>query len=141
MIGEARLHLHWTVTLTFLSSPPILLLAEHVYTPVSSLEAFVIVKFTLTLVIFPSPIGVLTPSLTDTLSLKIPLIVFHTTVGGGYPTASHVIVVVFPSLITTVVLSVKISILGMTNIWKMEKHTVKYNATNFDIRKSNKNSY
>ena len=69
--------------LTILLSLPILLLAEHVYTPVSSLEAFVIVKFTLTLVTFPFPVGTLTLSLTDTLSLKIPLILLHTTVGGG----------------------------------------------------------
>ena len=84
--------------LTLLLSLPILLLAEHMYTPVSSLEAFVIVKFTLTLVTFPYPVGTLTLSLTDTLSLKIPLILFHTTVGRGYPNASHVIVVVFLSL-------------------------------------------
>ena len=69
--------------LTLLLSLPILLLAEHVYTPVSSLEVFVIIKFTLTLVTFPYPVGTLTLSLTDTLSLKIPLIPFHTTVGGG----------------------------------------------------------
>ena len=74
---------HCTVMLTLLLSLPILLLAEHVYTPVSSLEAFVIIKFTLTLVTFPYPVGTLTLSLTDTLSLKIPLILFHTTVGGG----------------------------------------------------------
>ena len=69
--------------LTLLLSLPILLLAEHEYTPVSSLEAFVIVKFTLTLVTFPYPVGTLTLSLTDTLSLNISLILFHTTVGGG----------------------------------------------------------
>ena len=76
-------NLHCTVMVTLLLSLPILLLAEHVYTPVSSLEAFVIVKFTLTLVTFPYPVGTLTLSLTDTLSLKISLILFHTTVGGG----------------------------------------------------------
>ena len=76
-------NLHCTVMLTLLLSLPIVLLAEHVYIPVSSLEAFVIVKFTLTLVTFPYPVGTLTLSLTDTLSLKIPLILFHTTVGGG----------------------------------------------------------
>ena len=64
-----------------LSSLPTLLLAEHMYTPVSSLEAFVIVKFTLTLVTFPYPVGTL--SLTDILSLKVPLVLLHTTVGGG----------------------------------------------------------
>ena len=69
--------------LIVLLSLPILLLAEHVYTPESSLEAFVIIKFTLTLVTFPYPVGTLTLSLTDTLSLKIPLLLFHTTVGGG----------------------------------------------------------
>ena len=69
--------------LTLLLSLPILLLAEHVYTPVSSLEAFVIVKFTLTLVTFPYPVRTLTLSITDTVSLKIPLILFHTTVGEG----------------------------------------------------------
>ena len=61
----------------------ILLLAEHMYTPVSSLEAIVIVKFTLTLVTFPYPVGILTLSLTDTLSLKVSLVLLHTTVGGG----------------------------------------------------------
>ena len=66
-----------------LLSLPTLLLAELMYTPVSSLEAFVIVKFTLTLVTFPYPVGTLTLSLTDTLSLKVPLVLFHTTVGGG----------------------------------------------------------
>ena len=64
-------------------SLPTPLLAEHMYTPVSSLEAFVIVKFTLTLVTFPYPVGTLTLSLTDTLSLKVPLVLLHTTVGGG----------------------------------------------------------
>ena len=69
--------------LALLSSLPIVLLAEHMYTPVSSLEAFVIVKFTLTLVTFPYPVGTLTLSLTDALSLKIPLVLLHTIVGGG----------------------------------------------------------
>ena len=80
-----------------LVSLPTLLLAEHMYTPVSSLEAFVIVKFTLTLVIFPYSLEILVLLLTDTLSLKVPLVLLHTT-GPGYPMASHVIVVVFPSL-------------------------------------------
>ena len=66
-----------------LLSLPTLLLAEHMYTPVSSLEAFVIVKYTLTLVTFPYPVGTLTLSLTDNLSLKVPLVLLHTTVGGG----------------------------------------------------------
>ena len=74
------INLHFTVILVFLLSLPTLLLAEHMYTPVSSLEAFVIVKFTLTLVTFPYPVGALILSLTDTLSLKVP---FHITVGGG----------------------------------------------------------
>ena len=65
-----------------LSSLPILLLAKHVYTPVSSLEAFVIAKLTLTLVTFPLPVGTLTLSLTDTLSLKFPSALLHTIVGG-----------------------------------------------------------
>ena len=69
--------------LVFLFSLPILLLAEHTYTPVSSLKVFVIVKFTLTLVTFPYPVGTLTLSLTNTLSLKVPLVLLHTTVGGG----------------------------------------------------------
>ena len=60
-----------------------LLLAEHMYSPVSSLEAFVIVKFTITLVIFPYPVGILTLSLTNTLSLKFPSSLLHTIVGGG----------------------------------------------------------
>ena len=68
---------------TFLLSLPIKLLAEHMYTPVSSLKAFVIVKFTLTLVTFPFPVRTLTLSLTDTLSLKVPLVLLHTIVGGG----------------------------------------------------------
>ena len=80
---KKQMYLHCTVMLTLLLSLPILLLAEHVYTPVSSLEASVIVKFTVTLVTFPYPVGTLTLSLIDTLSLKIPLILFHTTVGGG----------------------------------------------------------
>ena len=67
----------------FLLSLPTLLLAEHMYTPVSSLEAFVIVKFTLTLVTFPYSVGTLILSLTDTLSLKVPLVLLHATVGGG----------------------------------------------------------
>ena len=68
----------------FLLSLPTLLLAEHMYTPVSSLEAFVIVKFTLTLVTFPYLVGTLILSLTDTLvSLNVPLVLIHTTVGGG----------------------------------------------------------
>ena len=69
------------------------------YTPVSSLEAFVIVKFALTLVIFPGKL-----SLTDTLSLKVPLVLFHTIVGGGYPIVSHIISVELFSLIITVVM-------------------------------------
>ena len=36
--------------------------------------------------------------LTDTLSIKVPLVLLHTIVGGGYPNASHVIVIVFLSL-------------------------------------------
>ena len=94
--------------LTLLLSLPILLLAEHVYTPVSSLEAFVIVKFTLTLVTFPYPVGTLTLSLTDTLSLKISLALLHTMVGGGKPIASHVTVVLFPS--PTIVLGIESTI-------------------------------
>ena len=80
-----------------LLSLPTLLLAKHMYTPVSSLEAFVIVKFTLILIAFSYPVGTLTISLTDTLSLKIPLVLLHIA-GPGYPMASHVIVVIFPSL-------------------------------------------
>ena len=64
-------------------SLPTLLLAEHMYTPVSSLEAIAIVKFTLNLVTFPYPVGTLTLSLTNTLSLKVPLVKLHTIVGGG----------------------------------------------------------
>ena len=74
------------------------------YVPVSSLLAFVNVKFTLTLVTFPFPVGTLTLLLTDTLLLKVPPVLLHTIVGGGYPIASHVIVVVSPSVITVVVL-------------------------------------
>ena len=76
---------------------PTLLLAEHMYAPVSSLEAFVIVKFNLTLLTFPYSVGTLILSLIDILLLKVPLVLLHTTVS-GYPMASHVIVVVFPSL-------------------------------------------
>ena len=71
---------HWTVTLAFLVALPTLLLAEHSYNPVSSLLALVNVKFTLTLDAFPHPTRTLILSLTDTLSLEIPL---HTIVGGG----------------------------------------------------------
>ena len=77
------MNLHCTVMSTFFSSLPILLLAEQVYTPVSSLRVFVIIKFTLTLVTFPYLVGTLTLSLTDTLSLKVPLVLLHTIVGGG----------------------------------------------------------
>ena len=76
-------NLHCTVMLVLIISFPTLLLAEHKYIPVSSLEAFVIVKFTFTLVTFPYPVGTLTLSLTDTLSLKVPSILSHCTVGGG----------------------------------------------------------
>ena len=91
--------LHCTVILMFLVSIPTLLLAEHMYTPVSSLEAFVIVKFTLTLVTSPYPVGIIILLLIDILSLKVSSVLLHAT-GLGYPMASHVIVVVSPSLIT-----------------------------------------
>ena len=76
-------YLHCIAMLAFLLSLSILLLAEHAYIPVSSLEAFVIVKFTFTLVTFPYPVGALILLLTDTLSLKFPLNLVHSTVGGG----------------------------------------------------------
>ena len=76
-------YVHCIVMFILLLSLPILLLTEHVYTPVSSLKEFVIVKFTLTLVTFPFPVGTLTLSLTDTLSLRVSLILFHTIVGEG----------------------------------------------------------
>ena len=84
-LAQSQLHinLHCTVMLALLLSLPTLLLAEHVYTPVSFLEAFVIVKFTFTLVTFPYPVGTLKLLLTDTLSLKPPLGLLHTTVGEG----------------------------------------------------------
>ena len=69
--------------LIILASLPTLLLAEHMYTPVSSREAFIIVKLTLTLVTFPHPVGVPVLLLTDTLSLKFPSSLLHTIVGGG----------------------------------------------------------
>ena len=94
-------NLHCTMMLTFLSSLLMLLLAEHMYSPVLSLMAFVIVKFTLTLVTFPYPVGTLTLSLTDTLSLESSLLLLHMTVGGGYPSASHRTVALFVSLIIT----------------------------------------
>ena len=77
------MNLHCTVMLTVLLSLPIKLEPEHVYTPVSSLEAFVIVKALLTLVIFPSPTSVLTVLFIDTPPLSAPLFLFHITVGGG----------------------------------------------------------
>ena len=98
----------------FLVVLPTLLLAEHSYNPVSSLLAFVNVKFTLTLDAFPRPTGVLTLSLTNTLSLKVPLVLLHSIIGGGYPIASHVIVVVSPSVITVVVFFSGAVILGGT---------------------------
>ena len=70
------------------------------YTPVSSLEAFAIVKFTVTIVTFPLFVRVLKLSLTKIRSLKIPFVIFHKVVGGGKPAAWHVTVVVFPSLVT-----------------------------------------
>ena len=103
----------------FLLSLPTLLLVEHSYNPVSSLLAFVIVKFTLTLVTFPFPVGTPTLSLTDTLSLKVPLVLLHSIVGGGYPIASHVIVVVSPSVITVVVFSSGALTAGKTNAKKI----------------------
>ena len=70
--------------LMLLLSLPTLLLAEHMYIPVSSLEAFVIVKFTLTLVTFPYLVGTLILPLSNNLvSLNVPLVLLHTTVGGG----------------------------------------------------------
>ena len=98
-MNNYNINLHCTVMLTFILWLPILLLAEHEYTPVSSLEAFVIVKFKLTLVTFPLLVRVLKLSLTDTWLLKIPLVLLHTVVGGGKPVASHVTVVAFPSSI------------------------------------------
>ena len=70
--------------LMLLLSLPTLLLAEHMYIPVYSLEAFVIVKFTLTLVTFPYLVGTLILPLTNNLVLlNVPLVLLHTTVGGG----------------------------------------------------------
>ena len=60
-----------------------LLLAKHMYFPASSLEALVIVRFTLTLVTFPYPVGTLPQSLADTLSLIFSSGLLHTIVGGG----------------------------------------------------------
>ena len=77
------MNLHCTVMLTVLLSLPIKLEPEHVYTPVSSLEAFVIVKPLLTLVIFPSPTSVLIVLFIDTPPLSTPLFLSHITVGGG----------------------------------------------------------
>ena len=101
---------HCTVMLIISVSSPTLLLAEHMYSPASSLETFVIVKFTLTLITFPYPVGALTLSLTDTLSLKFPSSLLHTTVGGGYPNASHVIMAVFLSLTVLLIKGLTVAI-------------------------------
>ena len=59
-------------------SLPILLLAVHVYSPVSSLDAFVIVKFAITL---PSLVRIF--SLIDTPSIEGTSTLCHITLGIG----------------------------------------------------------
>ena len=92
------MNLHLTVTLTSLLSLPILLLAEQMYSPVSSLDALIIVIFTLTFVTLQSSTRPVTLSLTNTLSLKAPLALLHIMVGKGMPTDSQVNVMFIPSL-------------------------------------------
>lgn len=80
-----------------LLSLPILLLAEHVYSPLSSLDVLVIIKVTLTFVILLIPISPITLLPTDTLSLKAPLVLLHTIFGEGMPIDSQVNVMFVPS--------------------------------------------
>ena len=77
-----------------LLSLPTLLLAEHVYTPVCSLDTFIIVNLSVTLNTSPFPVVVLTLSLINTLPLNV-----HTIVGNGIPVASQVVVMLFPSVV------------------------------------------
>ena len=95
------MNLHLTLTLTLLLSLPMLLIAEQMYIAVSSLNALVIVRFTLTFVTLQSSIRLVILSLTDTLSLKAPIVLLHTIVGKGIPTDSQVNVMLpIPSSMT-----------------------------------------
>ena len=58
------------------------LLAEHSYTPVSSLDTLVMSRSTVTLVMFPSLVDI-DMLVLDTLSLNDPLSFLHCTSGGG----------------------------------------------------------
>ena len=63
-----------------------LLLAEHLYIPVSTLIAPIIISSTLTLVSLPIPVGDIFTGLPDTSLLLfrlLPSLFCHTTVGSG----------------------------------------------------------
>ena len=87
--------------LTLLLSLPILLLAEHVYTPVCSLDTFIIVNISVTLNALPLATVL---SLTNTVPLEV-----HTVVGKGKPVDSQVIVMLFPSAVLSVTVTLLIS--------------------------------
>ena len=84
-----------------------LLLAEHVYTPVCSLDTFIIVNISVTLNTSPFPVVVLALSLINTLPLNV-----HTIVGNGIPVASQVIVMLFPSTVTFVLSDIVILVIS-----------------------------
>ena len=80
------------------------LVAKHSYTPVSSLYAPVNIKSTVTLVTFPSLVDI-DMLVLDTLSLNDPLSLLHWTSGGGWPTPTHLNVILLPSLTCSVLSS------------------------------------
>ena len=75
-------YLHWTIKLMFLATAFSRLLAEHSYTPVSSLYVPVKIKSTVTLVTFPSLVSI-DMLVVDVLSLNDPLTLLRCTSGGG----------------------------------------------------------
>ena len=93
-------YLHCTVMLIFLVVLLTLLLAEHLYIPVSTLIAPITISSTLTLVTLPTPVGIFTglPDTSLLLLRLLPSLFCHTTVGTGYPVAVHVIDPLLPSV-------------------------------------------
>ena len=71
--------------LMFLVVLPTLLLAEHLYIPVSTLIAFIIISSTLTLLTLPTPVDDITelPETSLLLLRLLPSLFCHTTVGTG----------------------------------------------------------
>ena len=79
-------NLHCTLMLIFLVVLLTLLLAEHLYTPMSTLMAPITISSTLTLVSLPTPVDDIFTGLPDTslLLLKLlPSLFCHTTAGTG----------------------------------------------------------